>query len=114
VVVPRRPDPDAATDRTGRGDRLRRALVTGRLDAAAWLLDRAPTLVRRRLEPFGGNLLHLAVERNRPDFVRLALAHGADTTARDRSWDATPAQWAVHFDRPELARLLEPPSPTPS
>jgi GNAT superfamily N-acetyltransferase len=93
---------------------LRLALVTGRLDTAAWLLDRAPQLARKRFEPFGGNLLHLAVEWNRPDFARLALARGADTTARDRSWDATPAQWAEHFDRPALARLLGPRDTTPS
>lgn len=93
---------------------LRLALVTGRLDTAAWLLDRAPALANRRLEPFGGNLLHLAVEHDRPDFVHLALAHGASTTLRDRTWDATPLGWAEHFERPDLAGLLEPSSPTPS
>ena len=85
---------------------LRLALVTGRLDVAAWMLDRAPALAQRRLEPFGGTLLHLAVEWNRPDFVRLALAAGADTATRDRTWDATPLQWTEHFERPDLARLL--------
>jgi ribosomal protein S18 acetylase RimI-like enzyme len=91
---------------------LRLALVTGWLDTAAWMLDRAPRLAHKRLEPFGGTLLHLAVERNRPDFVRLALAHGSDPTALDRRWDATPAQWAEHFDRPELARLINADGPT--
>jgi ribosomal protein S18 acetylase RimI-like enzyme len=109
-----RPSPTELAQRLpGDTSPLRLALVTGRLDAAAWLLDRAPALARRRLEPFGGNLLHLAVEHDRPDFARLALAHGAETTMRDRSWDATPQQWAEHFERPELASLLGPNSPTP-
>jgi ribosomal protein S18 acetylase RimI-like enzyme len=93
---------------------MRLALVTGRLDTAAWLLDRAPALANRRLEPFGGSLLHLAVEHDRADFVRLALVHGASTTLRDHTWDATPLGWAEHFERPELASLLEPNRPTPS
>jgi ribosomal protein S18 acetylase RimI-like enzyme len=93
---------------------LRLALVTGRLAAAAWMLDRAPALARRRFEPFGGTLLHLAVEWNRPEFVRLALASGADTAMRDRTWDATPLRWTEHFERPDLARLLGPnDAPTP-
>jgi ribosomal protein S18 acetylase RimI-like enzyme len=94
---------------------LRLALVTGRLGAAAWILERAPALARRRFEPFGGTLLHLAVEWNRPDFARLALAAGADPATRDRTWAATPLQWTEHFERPDLARLLEaaPVPPTP-
>src|SRR5581483_331932 len=53
---------------------LRLAVVTDRPESAAFLLDRAPGLVRRRYEPFGGTLLHLAVEWNRPRIAALALA----------------------------------------
>ncbi len=75
------------------------------------MLERAPALAQRRLEPFGGNLLHLAVEWDRPAFVRLALAHGADPEMRDSTWDSTPLQWAEHYPRPTLVGLLR---PTPS
>ncbi len=85
---------------------LRLALVTDRLDSGAWLLERAPALANRRLEPFGGNLLHLAVEWNRPDFARLGLAHRADPAMLDRTWNSTPLGWAEHFGLPALARLL--------
>jgi GNAT superfamily N-acetyltransferase len=75
---------------------LRLAVVTDRLESARWMLDRAPSLIRRRFEPFGGTLLHLAVEWDRPDFARLALEHGADPAARDRTYRGTPLQWVEH------------------
>ena len=93
---------------------IRLALLTDRPATAEWMLARAPALASRRLEPFGGNLLHLAVEWDRPDVVRLALAHGADPDLRDRAWNATPLQWAEHFARPALVRLLAAGPPTPS
>lgn len=75
---------------------LRLAVVTDRLESARWMLQRAPSLVRRRFEPFGGTMLHLAVEWDRPDFARLALERGADPAARDRTHRGTPLQWVEH------------------
>jgi ribosomal protein S18 acetylase RimI-like enzyme len=75
---------------------LRLAVVTDRIESARWMLDRAPSLVRRRFEPFGGTLLHLAVEWDRPDFARLALDRGADPSARDRTYRGTPLDWVEH------------------
>jgi ribosomal protein S18 acetylase RimI-like enzyme len=75
---------------------LRLAVVTDRIEAARWMLDRTPSLVRCRFEPFGGTLLHLAVEWDRPEFARLALERGADPGARDRSYRGTPLQWVEH------------------
>jgi GNAT superfamily N-acetyltransferase len=75
---------------------LRLAVVTDRLESAHWMLGRAPWLVRRRFEPFGGTLLHLAVEWDRPEFARLALERGADPGARDRTYRGTPLQWVEH------------------
>ena len=63
---------------------------------------------RRRGQPPG------VVPAQSHETAALALAHGASTTMRDRSWDATPQHWAEHFERPELARLLAPNGPTPS
>jgi len=60
------------------------------------MLDRAPGLVRRRFEPFGGTLLHLAVEWDRPELAGLALEHGADPSARDRTHRGTPLDWVEH------------------
>ena len=75
---------------------LRLAVVTDRIESARWMLDRAPGLVRRRFEPFGGTLLHLAVEWDRPEFARLGLERGADPAARDRTYRGTPLQWVEH------------------
>lgn len=75
---------------------LRLAVVTDRIASARWMLDRAPALVRRRYEPFGGTLLHLAVEWDRPDVARLALERGADRAARDRTYHGTPLDWVEH------------------
>jgi len=75
---------------------LRLAVITDRVESARWMLGRAPELVRRRFEPFGGTLLHLAVEWDRPDLARLALEHGADPSARDRTYRGTPLDWVEH------------------
>jgi GNAT superfamily N-acetyltransferase len=75
---------------------LRLAVITDRLESARWMLDRAPALVRRRFEPFGGTLLHLAVEWDRPELARLALERGADPEARDRTYRGTPLEWVEH------------------
>ncbi|HEY3765009.1 MAG TPA: GNAT family N-acetyltransferase [Gaiellales bacterium] len=89
---------------------IRLAVVTGRIASAEWILDRAPGLAQARFEPFGGTLLHLAVEWNRPDVIALALARGVDPSLTDRSFESTPLGWTEHFGLPELAALLRPPT----
>jgi GNAT superfamily N-acetyltransferase len=91
---------------------LRLAVVTDRLESARWMLERAPSLVRRRFEPFGGTLLHLAVEWDRPDFARLALEHGADPAARDRTYRGTPLQWVEHTGATATGAVLAAASPS--
>jgi ribosomal protein S18 acetylase RimI-like enzyme len=81
-------------------------IVTGQVETARWLLERRPDLVSAPLESRGGTLLHLAVEWDNEDLVRLALAHGADREARDFQWDSTPLGWAEHLGRTRLAALL--------
>ncbi len=51
--------------------------------------------------------LHTAVERNDPGLISLLLDLGADPGIQDARFGATPADWADHFGRPELKRLLE-------
>jgi hypothetical protein len=40
--------------------------------------------------------------------ARLLLERGADPAVRDARFDATPLDWARHFDRPAMVELLEP------
>ena len=77
-----------------------------RLAAAGWLLERRPGLASLRFEPFGGTLLHLAVERNKPAFIELGLVHGVDPRARDGTWNSTAIEWAQHFKNAQIGELL--------
>ncbi len=83
------------------------------LDAVlAYELDGAAGLERVTLdEPIGrmgGTVLHEAVRIRDHDLLRAALAAGADPGARDRTYDATPLDWARHLNNPEAEELLTP------
>ncbi len=82
------------------------AAVTGRAESVDHLLTRFPKLAATRFPPHGGNLLHVAVEHDRPEVVETALRLGVDPEARDQSYDATPAGWAEHLGRPHLLPLF--------
>jgi ribosomal protein S18 acetylase RimI-like enzyme len=73
---------------------------------ADWILSRRPELVNQRFEPRGETLLHLAVEGDDDELTRVALAHGADTSLRDRAFGGTPLGWARHQGRAKLEALL--------
>ena len=88
------------------GPPLAIAVVTAQAATADWILARRPDLVSRPVEPRGGTLLHVAVEWDDEALVRVALAHGADRTVRDRWFGGTPLDWAEHLGRPALAALL--------
>jgi peptide-methionine (S)-S-oxide reductase len=50
--------------------------------------------------------LHQAVWANHFDVVRLLVEHGARLDLRDRLYDGTPLDWAVHGERNEIADYL--------
>jgi ribosomal protein S18 acetylase RimI-like enzyme len=75
------------------------AAVTGQAGSVEHLLTRFPALAELRFPPHGGNLLHVAVEHDRPEVVAAALRLGVDPEARDERFDATPAGWAEHLGR---------------
>lgn len=50
--------------------------------------------------------LHEAVRRNDPDLVRALVAAGADRSATDATWHATPAGWARALGHDHLLALL--------
>jgi ribosomal protein S18 acetylase RimI-like enzyme len=82
------------------------ALMTGQVRVAEWILGRLPALIDARYGPHDATLLHLAVEHDSTPFAELALAHGADVTARDATFSATALGWAEHFGRDALAARL--------
>jgi ribosomal protein S18 acetylase RimI-like enzyme len=75
------------------------AALTGQAGSVDHLLTRFPTLAATRFPPHGGNLLHVAVEHDRPEVIPTALRHGVDPDAHDDHYDATPAGWAEHLGR---------------
>jgi ankyrin repeat protein len=54
----------------------------------------------------GGTALHEAVRTRDIVLLRAALAAGADVDARDRTYGATPLEWAGHLHNPEAVELL--------
>jgi GNAT superfamily N-acetyltransferase len=93
-------------DIPGGGPPLAIAVVTAQAAAADWILARRPDLVSRPVEPRGGTLLHVAVEWDDEALARVALAHGADRTVRDRAFGGTALDWADQLGRPRLVALI--------
>jgi hypothetical protein len=54
----------------------------------------------------GGAALHEAAWNGDVEMIELLLAHGADPTLRDRTYDATPAGWAQENGQPGAAARL--------
>ncbi|HVT71252.1 MAG TPA: ankyrin repeat domain-containing protein, partial [Trebonia sp.] len=52
--------------------------------------------------------LHVAAEHGDVDLARRLLALGADPNLQDQHFQSTPLDWARHFGRDALVRLLEP------
>lgn len=95
-----------------RGTPLLWAAWNGCRAASAWLLEQG-ALVNHRAT-FGGpghgdgvTALHLAVQTNRPEMVRLLLSHGADPTVEDNLFHSSPRGWASHFGHTAVMQLLE-------
>jgi GNAT superfamily N-acetyltransferase len=82
------------------------AALVGQAASLDFALTRFPSLAATRFRPHGGNLLHLAVEHDRPEVVATALRLGVDPEARDASFDAPPAGWAEHLGRDHLRPLF--------
>jgi ankyrin repeat protein len=78
------------------------------LMAAQWLLGHGAN-VNEVVRHWGASTtaLHLAIWWNHPDMVRLLHDAGADATIRDSMHDGNAFDWADHFARPELRRILE-------
>lgn len=93
------------------GGRDERALALAVLQqspaAVRWLIDHGADINAKVViweKPAAP--LHLAVADGNVEIVRLLIAAGADLTIRDAEYDATPADWADHFGRPEIIALF--------
>jgi GNAT superfamily N-acetyltransferase len=91
---------EASTPLPGGVIPLSLAALAGQAASVDHLLGRFPDLAALRFPPHDGNLLHVAVEHDRPEVIEVALRRGVDPAARDGSYDSTPAGWADHLGRP--------------
>jgi hypothetical protein len=107
---------DAVTDKVMRGDRsavddlppgpppaelLVLAASYARWDLVLELAERGAPL-----SPPGRTALHLAAGAGELAVVRALLDHGADPTARDDVYRATPLEWADFLHQPAVVALL--------
>jgi ribosomal protein S18 acetylase RimI-like enzyme len=68
-----------------------------------------PSLLNALIQPHGRTPLHIAVmenDENDRKLVSLLLSAGADTTIRDDEFKSTGEEWAKHFGRTDLARMI--------
>lgn len=86
------------------GTPLAWALMYGNIEIAKMLLNNG---ARADYKPFCGanTTLHMAVELNDPDLVKLLIQKGANPNARDHS-KVTPLMLAVAYKRTAIARIL--------
>jgi ribosomal protein S18 acetylase RimI-like enzyme len=90
----------------GAGPPLVITALTNQPAVADWILARHPDLVSRDLGDAGYTLLHAAAEWDAPEVAAVALAHGADRTVRDGTYNGTPLGWARHFGRERIEAML--------
>lgn len=100
-----------ATVRQANPSLILRAAVIERPDAIEVLVDRgfdvnAPGRADIVAEQPWETALHHAAGTGAVTTVRVLLRCGADRTARDRRFDATPGDWARFFGRADAAALL--------
>jgi len=80
----------------------------GHVDIVRLLLDAGED--PNRYNPVGGHShttpLHQAAGKGHEEVVRLLVQRGARTDLKDILWQATPADWAQHAGKPEIAALL--------
>jgi ribosomal protein S18 acetylase RimI-like enzyme len=76
-------------------------------DRARGLLDENADAVNYLYGEMQNTLLHVAAERGDEDLAGLALAAGPDLKVKDKRYQSTALEWARHFGRIGIIRLIE-------
>jgi GNAT superfamily N-acetyltransferase len=76
-------------------------------DRCAQMLSDDPNLVNLPYGEWKVTLLHEAASRGDVELARLALSANPDLSKQDPVYHSTPLGWAKHFQREEIARLIE-------
>ncbi len=94
-----------------RGTPLMHAAYHRHIAAVRWLLEHGADVNQRA--PFHGmetgrsTVLHLAAQTDDAELVSLLLAHGADRTIRDETYNGDAAGWAAHVKADKALRVLQ-------
>ena len=76
-------------------------------DKAMDLLARNPGEVNRLYYSWNGTLMHIAAQRNDIALAQVALSAGVDLTILDTDYHSNALGWAIHFNRPEIMKLIQ-------
>ncbi len=90
----------------GAGPPLQITVLTAQPAMTEWILVQRPDLISKDLGDPGYTLLHAAAEWDAPEVAAVALAHGADPSIRDGTWNGTALGWAEHFGRERIKAML--------
>lgn len=75
-------------------------------ERAARLLGESPDQANQLYGEWDKTLLHIAAERNDVELAKLVLLARPDLKVRDKVYQSTPRDWALHFGHEEIARLI--------
>jgi hypothetical protein len=85
------------------------AAINGRAEALRIALDAGADVNAYLPVHAHSTALHQAALLDRADLVELLLARGADPHVRERLWDSTPLDWAIHQNCVAARAALEDP-----
>jgi GNAT superfamily N-acetyltransferase len=75
-------------------------------DRAARLLSEFPQQATQLYSEWDKTLLHIAAERNDAKLAKLVLSARPNLKVRDKAYQSTALDWALHFGHEEIVRLL--------
>jgi len=79
----------------------------GKRNLAAAMLKAQPALVNNQLYgEWDATLLHVAADRNDVHLAQLALSAHPNLEIKDKIYDGTPLDWALHLQRTQIAELI--------
>jgi ankyrin repeat protein len=88
-------------------DAFSMAVVNGRLEAARMTLAAGADVGAYMAVHEHGTALHSATVIDDAPMIEMLLAHGARADVRDKLWDSTPLEWAIHEGKERARAALE-------
>jgi len=83
------------------------AVINERIEAARLALDNGADVNAFLPVHTHGTALHTAAIYDNVALIEMLLARGARTDLRDKLWDGTPLDWALHEGKPAATTLLQ-------